>query len=91
VRTYNCLKKANIMTIGELVQKTEGDLMQIRNFGKKSLNEVKEKLAGFGLSLKKGPAGEVMEYSDEDEESDIEELMGATEASVDGDDTEDGE
>ncbi len=91
VRTYNCLKKANIMTIGELVQRTEGDLMQIRNFGKKSLNEVKEKLASFGLSLKKGPAGEVVEYPDDEEEPEIEELMGATEASEDGDGTEDSE
>jgi len=53
VRTYNCLKKDNILTIGELVQKSEHDLMGIRNFGKKSLNEVKEKLAQLGLSLKK--------------------------------------
>ena len=53
VRTYNCLKKANVLTIGELVQITEQDLMGIRNFGKKSLNEVKEKLAQLGLSLKK--------------------------------------
>ncbi|MCL6518645.1 MAG: DNA-directed RNA polymerase subunit alpha [Armatimonadetes bacterium] len=53
VRTYNCLKKANIMTIGELVQISEQDLMGIRNFGKKSLAEVKEKLAQMGLSLKK--------------------------------------
>ena len=52
VRTYNCLKKANILTIGELVQITEQDLMGIRNFGKKSLGEVREKLAQLGLSLK---------------------------------------
>lgn len=76
VRTYNCLKKANVMTIGELVQKSEGDLMQIRNFGKKSLNEVKEKLQGFGLSLKKGAPGETVDYSyddDEEDEADMEE------------------
>ena len=54
VRTYNCLKKANILTIGELVQTTEADLMQIRNFGKKSLVEVREKLAQLGLTLKGG-------------------------------------
>jgi DNA-directed RNA polymerase subunit alpha len=54
VRTYNCLKKANILTIPELVQYTEADLMQIRNFGKKSLTEVREKLAGLNLSLKGG-------------------------------------
>ncbi len=52
VRTYNCLKKANILTMGELVQLTEADLMNIRNFGKKSLNEVKEKLESMGLSLR---------------------------------------
>lgn len=54
VRTYNCLKKANILTIPELVQYTENDLMQIRNFGKKSLTEVREKLSGLGLTLKGG-------------------------------------
>lgn len=54
VRTYNCLKKASILTIGELVQTTEADLMQIRNFGKKSLVEVRDKLAQLGLSLKGG-------------------------------------
>ena len=51
VRTYNCLKKANILTIGELAQIPESELMQIRNFGKKSLTEVKEKLAALGLSV----------------------------------------
>ncbi len=54
VRTYNCLKKANILTINELVQFTETDLMQIRNFGKKSLTEVREKLGQLNLSLKGG-------------------------------------
>lgn len=68
VRTYNCLKKANVMTIGELVQRTEADLMQIRNFGKKSLNEVKDKLVGFGLSLKKGAAGEMVDFGDDDDD-----------------------
>ncbi len=70
VRTYNCLKKANIMTIGELVQRSEADLMQIRNFGKKSLNEVKDKLAGFGLSLKKGPASDLSEFADDGDDAD---------------------
>lgn len=54
VRTYNCLKKAGVLTIGDLVQITEADLMQIRNFGKKSLTEVREKLAQLGLTLKGG-------------------------------------
>jgi len=52
VRTYNCLKKANIQTVADLVQTTEDDLMSIRNFGRKSLQEVVDKLAQFGLSLK---------------------------------------
>ncbi|HLK61744.1 MAG TPA: DNA-directed RNA polymerase subunit alpha [Chthonomonadaceae bacterium] len=63
VRTYNCLKKANILTIPELVQYTETDLMQIRNFGKKSLTEVREKLGMLGLTLKGGSTVNV----DEDE------------------------
>lgn len=58
VRTYNCLKKANVLTIRELVQLSEGDLMNIRNFGKKSLNEVKDKLESLGLALKPGERGE---------------------------------
>ncbi len=65
VRTYNCLKKANILTIGELAQIPESELMQIRNFGKKSLTEVKEKLAGLGLSVP--GATEDGEYEDEDD------------------------
>ena len=54
VRTYNCLKKANVLTIRELVLLTEADLMNIRNFGKKSLNEVKDKLESLSLSLRSG-------------------------------------
>jgi DNA-directed RNA polymerase subunit alpha len=54
VRTYNCLKKAAILTIGELVQTTEAELMQIRNFGRKSLEEVRDKLSEWGLTLKGG-------------------------------------
>jgi DNA-directed RNA polymerase subunit alpha len=52
VRTYNCLKKATVLTVGELAQMSEVDLMNIRNFGKKSLTEVKEKLNTMGLTLK---------------------------------------
>jgi DNA-directed RNA polymerase subunit alpha len=51
VRSYNCLKNANIRTIGELVQKTEADMLKTKNFGRKSLNEIKEILSGMGLSL----------------------------------------
>jgi DNA-directed RNA polymerase subunit alpha len=51
VRSYNCLKNANIRTIGELVQKTEVEMLKTKNFGRKSLNEIKEILATMGLSL----------------------------------------
>ncbi len=51
VRSYNCLKNANIQTIGELVQKSESEMLKTKNFGRKSLNEIKEILATMGLSL----------------------------------------
>jgi DNA-directed RNA polymerase subunit alpha len=51
VRSYNCLKNANIRTIRELVQKTEGEMLKTKNFGRKSLNEIKEILNSMGLSL----------------------------------------
>ncbi len=53
VRSYNCLKRAGINTIDELTQKTEEDLMKVRNLGKKSLDEIKKKLAELDLSLRK--------------------------------------
>ena len=52
VRSYNCLKRAGINTVQELTEKTEADMMRVRNLGRKSLVEVKEKLADLGLSLK---------------------------------------
>lgn len=52
VRSYNCLKRAGINTIAELVSKTDEEMMKVRNLGKKSLEEVKTKLAAFGLSLR---------------------------------------
>lgn len=52
VRSYNCLKRAGINTIQELIQKTPEDMMKVRNLGKKSLEEVTSKLAELGLSLK---------------------------------------
>ena len=51
VRSYNCLKNANIQTIGDLVQKTEAEMLRTKNFGRKSLNEIKEILGGLGLSF----------------------------------------
>jgi len=53
VRSYNCLKRAGINTVDELIHKTEEDMMKVRNLGKKSLAEIKEKLAELGLSLRK--------------------------------------
>ena len=55
MRSYNCLKREGIHTIGELVSHTEQDLLDIRNFGMKSIDEVKEKLQTLGLSLKSSP------------------------------------
>ena len=51
VRSANCLKNADIRHIGELVQKTEQEMLKTKNFGRKSLNEIKEILAEMGLSL----------------------------------------
>ena len=51
VRSYNCLKNANIQTISELVQRTEAEMLRTKNFGRKSLNEIKEILGTMGLSL----------------------------------------
>ena len=51
VRSYNCLKNANIQTIAELVMKTDGEMLKTRNFGRKSLNEIKEILEEMGLHL----------------------------------------
>ena len=52
VRSFNCLKRASINTVQELTQRTEEDMMKVRNLGMKSLVEVKNKLAELGLSLK---------------------------------------
>ncbi|MCL6581280.1 MAG: DNA-directed RNA polymerase subunit alpha, partial [Firmicutes bacterium] len=53
VRSYNCLKRAGINTVEELIQRNEEDMMKVRNLGKKSLEEVINKLAELGLSLRK--------------------------------------
>ena len=70
VRSYNCLKREGIHTVGELVSRSEADLLDIRNFGSKSITEVKEKLAGLGLGLKDSPLDfdpSTVDYSDGDE------------------------
>jgi DNA-directed RNA polymerase subunit alpha len=51
VRSANCLQNANIKTIGDLVQRTEADMLKTKNFGRKSLKEIKDTLAEMGLSL----------------------------------------
>ena len=57
VRSYNCLKREGIHTVGELLARSEADLMDIRNFGSKSIDEVKAKLQSMGMQLKDSPAG----------------------------------
>ena len=52
VRSFNCLKRAGINTVADLAQKTEDDMMKVRNLGRKSLDEVKKKLEELGLSLR---------------------------------------
>src|SRR5690606_17065467 len=56
-RSYNCLKREGIHTVGELVSRSEADLLDIRNCGAKSIDEVKAKLVGMGLGLKDSPPG----------------------------------
>ena len=53
VRSFNCLKRANINTVEELINKTEEDMMRVRNLGRKSLEEVVEKLESLGYRLRK--------------------------------------
>ena len=72
VRSYNCLKREGIHTVGELITRSEADLLDIRNFGAKSIDEVKVKLASLGLALKDSPPGfdpgAAVYYEDEDED-----------------------
>ncbi len=72
VRSYNCLKREGIHTVGELVARSEADLLDIRNFGQKSIDEVKAKLVTMGLGLKDSapgfdPTAAVDTYSDDDQ------------------------
>ena len=81
VRSYNCLKNANIRSIRDLVQRSEREMLATKNFGKKSLNEIKEILHGMGLDFGMafdeqgnpipGSGGsdiDLSEYADDDEE-----------------------
>ena len=75
VRSYNCLKREGIHTVGELVARSEEDLLDIRNFGSKSIDEVKETLEGLGLALRDSSPGfdpmEAIERYDEDNDADF--------------------
>jgi DNA-directed RNA polymerase subunit alpha len=66
VRTFNCLRKVGITTVGELIAHSDSELMAIKNFGRKSLNEVKEKLQEMGLALRE--SGEYIPNDLEEEE-----------------------
>jgi DNA-directed RNA polymerase subunit alpha len=72
VRSYNCLKREGIHTVGELITRSEADLLDIRNFGQKSIDEVKVKLISLGLALKDSPPGfdpgAAVYFTDEDDE-----------------------
>jgi len=71
VRAANCLNNANITTVGELAQKTEGEMLKYRNFGKKSLNEIKEKLQELGLNLGMSFAAELLGSSAEKSQDEL--------------------
>jgi len=75
VRSYNCLKREGIHTVGELVSRSEADLLDIRNFGAKSIDEVKSKLVGMGLGLKDSPPGfdpsQMASYDDDFEDFEV--------------------
>ena len=66
VRAANCLNNANITTVGQLALKTEAEMLKYRNFGKKSLNEIKEKLSALGLSLGMNLDPELLEMPKEE-------------------------
>jgi DNA-directed RNA polymerase subunit alpha len=68
VRAANCLNNANITTVGQLSMKTEAEMLKYRNFGKKSLNEIKEKLASLGLALGTNIDQSLLESPKEEEE-----------------------
>ncbi len=69
VRSFNCLMRADIKTVGDLVSKTEDEIMKVRNLGRKSLDEVKDKLKSMGLSLKEGSGSAMGEFPEDDSEA----------------------
>lgn len=71
VRSYNCLKRAGITTVGELTQKSEEEMMRIRNLGRKSLKEIIGKLREIGLHLKHSYDGEFQDLDDDDDDDSL--------------------
>lgn len=69
VRSFNCLMRADIKTVGDLVNKSEDEIMKVRNLGRKSLDEVKDKLKSMGLSLKESEASEAGDFPSDDSEA----------------------
>ena len=100
VRAANCLNNANITTVGQLAMKTESEMLKYRNFGKKSLNEIKDKLVQHGLSLgmtfdpkllaSPSPASRLRDAQDETRGSDLQALITRNITAM-GDDDEDDE
>ncbi|MGN0828367.1 MAG: DNA-directed RNA polymerase subunit alpha [Akkermansia sp.] len=100
VRAANCLNNANITTVGQLAMKTESEMLKYRNFGKKSLNEIKDKLVQHGLSLgmtfdpkllaAPTPASRLRDAQDETRGSDLQALITRNITAM-GDDDEDDE
>jgi DNA-directed RNA polymerase subunit alpha len=89
VRSYNCLKREGIHYLGELVSRSEADLMDIRNFGQKSIDEVKEKLAQLGLPLADSPEGfdpsRYVSVHDDDEDNTDDDASYTSDQSADDD------
>jgi DNA-directed RNA polymerase subunit alpha len=82
IRSNNCLKNANINTLGDLVQRTEEQMLETRNFGQKSLEEIREKLAEYGLSLGMTDIDYLVEDSEPAEDEETEEEAEEAEASA---------
>jgi hypothetical protein len=70
-RTYNCLKRSQITTVGQLLQMSEDELLGLRNFGQKSLQELHEKLARHGITTTTDGSSHAGSYEDDDEDEDF--------------------
>jgi DNA-directed RNA polymerase subunit alpha len=69
VRAANCLNNANITTVGQLAMKSESEMLKYRNFGKKSLNEIKDKLTALGLALGMSFEADILEALKDDKKN----------------------